>query len=452
MKTFGILSDRRYQLAAKFPIVKAFLFFLPLCALFLYKVRLLEDNSYAGFIDVHIDAIFICIYFIWVAIIVSNYPMSANCPSDVFLALYLTTVALCGSVFWGSTGLLDASGALLLLTLITLPILMLKIARGGLLVFFKKHLVGLNFFPEYLLAPTLISVLVFSGVVGYLVGANEGGFDIASMYERRMVGRENFVDYSLQAYLMTMSVNAVAPLLAFIAAQEKKIAYAAIAVAFSIFGFWLLGLKAPLLYVVAMYAMGYSVRNGLFKKIPKYIIFGLAFIFSAAIFEIIVFDYSFIADYFIRRTFLVGSQIQTYFVDKIFFQSSVENILFGVNLNGLNAPSLLIGQEYFDIDATNANTNAFLYSLALSGLFGYFLSIIFVCLFMAFVDYLYIFKRRGEVFAVAVIYSVLILEQAYTTAFISSGVMLCLFLVLLFSKKQQTIKIIKSKKYENMKI
>ncbi len=434
MRKFVTLSNGPRQLKAKSPLLAALLFILPLLVLFLYRVQLLEANAYEGFVDIDIDPVFVCIYLLWLGVMASSYPREIRYPSDIFLALYIVTVGLCGAAFWGCTGLLGPLGALLLLGFIGFPVVAVKITRWSCSRILKKSFFTVNLFPERLLPVGLIIFLMVAGISGYMISGGDGGFDISSMYVRRLAGRDNFAGASLASYLMAMSVNSIAPLLAYIGARTRNFAYIVAAVIFVIFGFWLLGLKAPVLYVAVMYVIGTAFRNGTYRKISRYIVFSLAIIFVVAVIENLIFGYSFVADYFIRRLYLVGAQIQTYFIHKIFYDASLHEMLFGLNLHGTGSPSFLVGLEYFGNEATNANTNAFLYALALSGLVGYFLCVTFICFFMLIMDNLFISQKRGDILAVAVIYAILILEQAYTTAFISSGVFASLLLIMWFSK------------------
>jgi len=145
---------------------------------------------------------------------------------------------------------------------------------------------------------------------------------------------------------------------------------------------------------------------------------------------------SVIADYIIRRTFMVGMQIQTYYFDAIFYSHVfLDNLLFGLDLQDEKSPTFFIGETYFLNPETNANTNAFLYALAKTGCLGLLCCIAFICIFLCALDKKYAKIQSINMIAIASLYTVLILEQAYTTALISSGILLLFCLVSISSSK-----------------
>jgi len=85
----------------------------------------------------------------------------------------------------------------------------------------------------------------------------------------------------------------------------------------------------------------------------------------------------------------------------------------------------------------NANTNAFLYSFAKSGVVGYIGAILFIGLFFSILDKFFNSFRRQDVFFVAALYGLLLTEQAYTIAMVSSGVAVLTFIVWLMRSERQ---------------
>ena len=80
---------------------------------------------------------------------------------------------------------------------------------------------------------------------------------------------------------------------------------------------------------------------------------------------------------------------------------------------------------------TNANTNAFLFEFAKSGLSGYIIALFTVSTLLIIFDRLHKSGRNPSYIFLGFLYSAVIIEQAYTVAFISSGVGLLLFLTIL---------------------
>ena len=79
----------------------------------------------------------------------------------------------------------------------------------------------------------------------------------------------------------------------------------------------------------------------------------------------------------------------------------------------------------------------FLYEFLSRGLLGYFSMIVFLSFFFSLVNFLYLRYQLKEVIGISIIYSLLLTEQAYSTAFVTSGIGLLTILILLTCKKIQ---------------
>jgi hypothetical protein len=148
-----------------------------------------------------------------------------------------------------------------------------------------------------------------------------------------------------------------------------------------------------------------------------------------------------IADIIIRRAFIVVAQNQTYFIDFIINNFTFENWLFGYEID--KPITFLIGEIYHNNINTNANTNAFLYEFVSKGILGYLFMILFLSFFFSLLNFLYLKYQLKEVIGISIIYSLLLTEQAYTTAFVTSGIGVLTLLILLTYKKNKIIKNIK---------
>lgn len=82
-------------------------------------------------------------------------------------------------------------------------------------------------------------------------------------------------------------------------------------------------------------------------------------------------------------------------------------------------------------------TNAFLYEFISNGMVGYFFMILFLSFFFSLLNFLYIKYNSKEVIGISIIYSLLLTEQAYTTAFITSGIGFLAILVILTLRKNK---------------
>ena len=85
-------------------------------------------------------------------------------------------------------------------------------------------------------------------------------------------------------------------------------------------------------------------------------------------------------------------------------------------------------------DESNANTNAFFYQFAARGLIGYIYALIWVPLILVVFDRLYRSSRNPSYLFLGFLYGLLVIEQAYTVALVSSGVGVLFVLISLESQ------------------
>src|SRR5690606_20842576 len=135
-----------------------------------------------------------------------------------------------------------------------------------------------------------------------------------------------------------------------------------------------------------------------------------------------VFGYSYIADYFIRRAYAVIAQLQGAYVAYMLENFGLKDWLAGFAQLSNEPVSFLLGEWYFGNKNTNANTNAFLYSMLNGGVSGYVLAIVFITAIFSTLNYLYLKRGDKVIMSVALLYALLLTEQSYTTALLSSGI------------------------------
>jgi hypothetical protein len=146
---------------------------------------------------------------------------------------------------------------------------------------------------------------------------------------------------------------------------------------------------------------------------------------------------SLIAEFGVRRVILVNATIQSYFLDAISHTAWLPLLTSGFDLAGHTTPEYYVGATYLGSELTNANTNAFLHELAVHGLLGYGAVAVATAAFLAWCDRIWHAEGRGDGFAFAALLGVLMIEQAFTTALISSGLLLCMLLSALFARRRQ---------------
>ena len=412
--------------------------FIITSTLFLYFFQIQETNEYMGLKYFAIEPMYVLIVInslVLIGLVIKL--IKNNLPSNYLIYIYILFVIIWNILFYKSTNLISYELYLVWFILILLPLFCILLFNKFFMLIIEKVFFEINILKflkiEYLLSLFLFITLIFISLEMPL------SFSFNDSYVRRLDGRELVTGFN--AYLFAMSMNSIAPFLAFYAFLKKKYLYFFIAFIFVILCFGFIGSKAPIGYVLLLSFMGL-----VFNKNDKSSIFNifLIIIFSICLLSLIEYfinDFSVIADIIIRRAFIVVAQNQTYFIDFIINNFTFENWLFGyVNDKPI---TFLIGEIYYNNINTNANTNAFLYEFVSKGILGYLFMILFLSFFFSLLNFLYLKYQLKEVMGISIIYSLLLTEQAYTTAFVSSGIGILTFLILLTYKKDKIIKNIK---------
>ena len=232
------------------------------------------------------------------------------------------------------------------------------------------------------------------------------------------------------AYGLSMGMNGFAPYLAFRAGLRLNFIFLGLTLAAAVFFYWLLGVKAPILYVLAALVMGILVKRGN-NNFGKYFLTAIVALGLVVLFEWMFLDtYSFTADYFFRRLFadqaqVLGCYLKFVLEDKAVFWSS----LYGF-VDPTFEVTYYIGDRYFDNAQANVNVNAFFYQLASKGIFGYCYSVVLVPFFLVMLDRIYKSSCNPSYIFLGFLYGLLVVEQAFTVAMVSSGVGVLFFITL----------------------
>jgi hypothetical protein len=363
-----------------------------------------QIETSAEFLTCSIFSIIFCTY-----LLVRRYKKS----SDYFLLLYGLIVIVPYGVLHGISrvegGQVEVDIILLLIPyLVVMLICKANVRYPNILLIHEDNI--LKFF-------LLLSVITI--VMLIINSPSQASFSLIDSYGRRLEARDTYGSGTFIAYSSSMVMNGLLPLYAFLGAYNKKIVYLFLSVfLYSIF-FYIYGVKAPLLYIIFAGILGYSIKNSSrqdgFYRLFHYIFIGLI---AFACLEILLFEYSYIEDYLIRRVFYVGGYLVGVYFN--FMDSNQFSWVAGLLDPTNKGISLYIGEDFLGIADTNANTNTFLYFLAQYGVLGYLISVIIVGVFLSMLDCLGA-KNKVIVF-ISVLYSILILEQSATTALVSSGI------------------------------
>ena len=432
----------KYNADKSSPAVKPkFLYLLSLYVLFVYSLihtytfQIAEANAYMGMQPWEMTVIgwfFLAIGMPTIILIISKLK---GHPSDFFIIFYslitITSFLSLNSV----SGKIHDFNFLTSLLIITLPIIFIMVL--------KRLMPKLKFngvFSKLILEKFIYLILFLIIIYSYVNPPASAGFSFIDSYDRRLEGRDIYQSGGLAAYVMAMSMNGIIPLIGFKAGLLDKIKTLFLALALALFFFWLLGTKAPIIYVIGSYFFGRSIRIRKITSFAKTLLIGIIGLYCIALIEWFFFDeYSIIADYFFRRLFPVQAEVAGYYLDFILNDKSLDfdwNWFTGSLGNNFQS-TYYIGKNYFGNEATNANTNAFLYAFAAGGLGGYLISTICVSGILAAFDRLYQSSLNPTYYYLGFIYGLLVVEQSFTTAFVSSGVGL---LFLLTALEKQTHK------------
>ncbi|PLC05122.1 hypothetical protein CY658_15110 [Variovorax sp. RO1] len=423
--------------------VKSKLYLAALCvlamisSLVLYSFGgILDRNSYAGLHELSSGFDSLLISIIWGCLIFYFLPKKISLPSDIFLFFYLAFCLIWGAGYWSVSGQADFYFGLSMLCIGILPVILFKGIRQIIARTEVRKLARLGLFSSSWRIWALGLLLLTSALVG-VTAFGGGGFDWELMYDRRISARESFGVGTIPTYLFAMSINGVMPVMAFIGGRRGNFLITGLAIAYAVFGFWLIGVKAPFLYAMIMWFLGFLLRKEKFEYFHGYVLLGLNLVLLAALVEML-FGESFISELFVRRAMVIPPFLQGVYVDYVLSTfSDLDSWIFGKKLDvGI---AIYIGQDYLGMDNLNANTNAFMYALASGGVALYLLAIFFVSFVFAVIDSAYKWKKDEIFLPIGAMYGLLLTEQAFGTAFLSSGIFLCLLVAFLFSRNASPV-------------
>lgn len=389
-------------------LVRPIIYLIGLISIYYFKGY--SSNEYMGFNQLDFDLFSLFSVFVVVFYFLFFLRKPVYKPSDIFIGFYglivfTPYVALHG--VWGR----DEFSYLIDLVMLLFPVLGVVVIR---LIKFKsfRFYCFREIFVLYLII--ILSILV----VFYLIfnSPTSASFSLLDSYTRRIEARELYGSGTFISYFSSMVMNGVLPALAFLGVVSRRVFIAFFPLVLFLCFYYIYGVKAPLLYIFLSYVFAvfytcYSVSS-FFKFIFTMIIVS----FVVAWIEFAFMGYSFLEDYLIRRVYYGGSYlIGAYF--ELFDSESFSRL---TGLGDRASASMYVGEEYLGRDNLNANTNTFLYYLIQYGYLGYFMSVISVGFIFSFFDTLY--KKNKLFLYLSFIYTLLILEQSFTTALLSSGI------------------------------
>ncbi len=383
-----------------------------------YDSQIAESNAYAGMFPWEMTiAGWICMSIIFPVLVLITSNLKGY-PSDFFIIFYSAIPILAFCTLTSTSGKITNNILLPSLFVVVLPLFSLIAMKK----FFPK-IKWRGIISSKIIDQVLLVVLLLVIAYSYMYSPESAGFDIINSYDRRMEGRDIYAAGSLIAYAQMMCMNGFTPYLAYRGSLKRQSSLICVAFAFALFFYWLLGVKSPLVYVLVGCVVGYLIGRNSQQNFVNYFIAGIVGLYFFVLIEWwLSVEYSLIVEYGFRRLFAVQAQIQGYYLDFLLINSpSFWNFLSGVHEQSFSATYYIGGNYMGDLDS-NANTNAFLYAFVANGVLGYLVAIFFVTIFLVLMDRLYIATKNPTYILIGFIYGYLITEQAFLTAFVSSGV------------------------------
>ncbi len=393
--------------------------------LIVYVFQVADTNAYVGYQELVFDAQYIICVFSSLIILGAVMPASIEKPSDFFSFFYglfvVSSFALFhtigGPVYW-----LDYAAHFVILIF---PLCVQRVLG------YLQVSVRIPALLSGRVVDALLLGLCLVGSVAILIKSpSSASFDLATVYDRRLEGRDIFAAGSFLGYLISMIANGFVPYLAFSAGNGRRPTLLIFAAFIALAIFYALGLKAPFLYAGLAYLVGVQLRGSGRAGIYKVVFGSIWILFIFFLIEVITGHVSLVAELFFRRVFVSPVDVVNTYFDLIFGRNSGLWSAF----YGIDAPrgvTYLVGYLYSGNPEANANTSAFIYALAAGGVPGYLATVLLTTSILFFFDLC--FRGTGHLgfCFLGFEYSLLLTEQGATTALLSSGIGILAFLVLL---------------------
>ena len=397
----------------------AFLIIFSIGLIGVYELFLQNTNEYMGYRPL----IFSFGYFFGLTITIlfstNLIAKSLEKPSDFFPFFYCILIIIPYGVLHEIAGPIKIDIFFLNMTVLFIPVILVKLATKNTLYFKTPTLISISH---------LVGLIIACAILGTMyVAINapvSSGFDILSSHLRRLEAREIFLGSSLGAYISSITLNGLLPLLAYHFGSRGRGFPLLIVLICGVIFYYTLGVKAHFLMIFVGYLLGRNVRLHRLGRIWIQMRWLIILIFLAFAIEFLSIEYSFIADYLIRRLFSIPSFILSGYLDLIANPANNWEIWSGIDSS--RNVTYLVGELYFNDPDANANTNTFVYQIAANGILSYILSIILVIIVLILIDSNYAVKNNHVFMYLGFIFSILLVEQNATTVLLSSGVGLLL--------------------------
>ncbi|KAB7690946.1 MULTISPECIES: O-antigen polymerase [Plesiomonas] len=403
---------------------------------YLYVFLLQPENSYFGYKKISFDVRYFLWVFIFGGLTLFYVPKTYDRPSSFFVLLqillcvmpFVILPVIYGGDVW------DWQSVLIYFVIFLPIVIVTSVSR----VKVNKTLIfNLNLKLNSKSMFFIVSLFCLFVILLALSNApSSAGFSFATSYVRRLEGRDCYPAGSFIAYSISIVMNGLAPLLAFWAGCYREKFKVLIPIIIWLSFYYLIGIKFPLFMIVLSYFFGeFCMRGESFRIINLLMVSLLALVFLSFI-ESVFSEYSYVADYLLRRPFTLPSFIISAFQHFISDAYNHNDWFLFSGYTGVGDVTFYVGEHFLGHAGMNANTNAFLVALASGGVIKYVVTCLIVSVYFKVIDEVYLKHKKKSMLFCGFIYSLLLMEQSATTIFLSSGIMFVFILSLITSENR----------------
>lgn len=400
---------------------------------YIYIEQIVEWNGgYLGIVLFNWYGSHLISLLIGLLIIAFLFPLALARPSDLFIFFHLFFVCISFAAFALGKFYMSAELYAQFLLILILPLILLKLLLKIKLPRVRGYRQTRD--RRLLLANYMIAASAFVAGVSVYFAPSSASLDFFDVYTRRIDARLVMPDGSLLMYANQMTTQMIVPMAAAIYGFNRKVFGFLLCVLISVAFFYVDGSKSILITTIAAFILGfYRFRSSRVYPVNSLLLLIVA-LFLVFVVEAMNNQVSLAGQYFFRRFFIVPGVVVSAYIEAFFDSSMIWSPLTGMQLP--ESVSYYVGEVMFGHKGDNSGTNAFISSLASSGIPGYLITTVVVVGFYRVLDLFY--KQTGDpsFFFIGFLYATKLVEQNALTALSSSGVALAFFLLLVVNYKQ----------------
>lgn len=334
-------------------------------------------------------------------------------PSDVFLFVYAVIVIIPKIFLVGIFQTLQPIDVVSISFLIFLPaVLVWVVSRVTIMP--SPERTDLHLQQVALFLVLVVSFGCFSYI--YFRFRDVISLDFSSHYDRRFMFRELVGSSFLFGYFFNFFAMALTPFMAFFAVQQKSITLWLLSMLSVGLVFSVSGEKFPILLVLVATGLGIflSSKKNLSTSTLLFLMTGVNVLTLA---EVFMFGSAVWGDLVFRRFVIVPSH-----VTEIYYHYFANNEGFTLLGSGNERMTFLMGQLYFSNPELNLNANFVFVEIAISGLLGLGGAIMFLIIWLKFIDEAYRLTGDRNFYLLALLIGAISFEQRIFPVFLSSGI------------------------------